>query len=197
MASIAPSIAPRTRRDDILDAATRLFYAKGYPVSTMRDLAQEVGIEAASLYNHVKGKDDILQAICFQMADRFAAHMEQVLSSSLSPIDRLKSVISHHVDMCVTYPEALIVMDNDWQHMDSDSKASFKKLRGKHENHIVQFMREGMDRGQIAPAPPRVLMYTLLSSLKWIPKWYKPERDISVEELKKSVQDLIIMGISL
>ena len=42
-----------TRKDEILIASAKLFKDKGYSAVTMRDLAQTLGIKAASLYNHI------------------------------------------------------------------------------------------------------------------------------------------------
>ena len=42
-----------------------MFKDKGFAASSMRDLAETVGIEAASLYNHIKSKSEILQEIIF------------------------------------------------------------------------------------------------------------------------------------
>jgi len=46
-----------TRREQIIQTAARLFRAKGFMASSMRDIAAELGIEAASLYSHIKSKD--------------------------------------------------------------------------------------------------------------------------------------------
>ncbi|RYF93648.1 MAG: TetR/AcrR family transcriptional regulator, partial [Chitinophagaceae bacterium] len=63
-----------TRKDVIIAKAARLFREKGYSASSMRDLAEEVGVEAASLYNHISSKAEILQEICFKVANKFMSH---------------------------------------------------------------------------------------------------------------------------
>ena len=57
------------RKDVILNSAAILFKAKGYAATSMRDLAEEVGIEAASLYNHISGKAQILEEIIQELRE--------------------------------------------------------------------------------------------------------------------------------
>ena len=59
------------RKDQIIEAAALLFKKKGYAGTTMRDLAAELGIEAASIYHHIKSKEELLEVICFEMANKF------------------------------------------------------------------------------------------------------------------------------
>ena len=60
-----------SRREVIVKAAATLFHEKGYKAASMRDLAERVGVEAASLYNHIRSKTELLHDICFNVANIF------------------------------------------------------------------------------------------------------------------------------
>ena len=59
-----------SRREQIVLASAKLFREKGFEAASMRDIARALGIEAASLYSHIKSKDELLEIICFSMGDR-------------------------------------------------------------------------------------------------------------------------------
>jgi AcrR family transcriptional regulator len=86
-----------TRKEEIVRVAAKLFKEKGYSAVTMRDLAKAMGIKAASLYNHIKSKQDILRAIVISLAEEFTAEMKLIESSNISCIDKLNSIIELHV----------------------------------------------------------------------------------------------------
>ncbi|SDE20174.1 transcriptional regulator, TetR family [Paenibacillus sp. UNCCL117] len=54
---------PEERRNEILDAAERLFQAKGYERATIQDILQEVGIAKGTFYYYFKSKEEVLDAI--------------------------------------------------------------------------------------------------------------------------------------
>lgn len=58
-------------KDNILYQSLTLFSEKGYEGVSMRDIAQAVGIKAASLYNHFKNKEDIFNSIINEAASRY------------------------------------------------------------------------------------------------------------------------------
>ena len=65
----------------ILINAAELFRKKGFAAASVRELAEALGIEAPSLYNHIGSKAELLQEICFEVAKDYTAHMEEVLVS--------------------------------------------------------------------------------------------------------------------
>lgn len=58
-------------RDRVIDAALRIMDAEGVEAVTMRRIGRELGVEAMSLYNHVRDKDDILDGISEAVMSRF------------------------------------------------------------------------------------------------------------------------------
>jgi TetR/AcrR family transcriptional regulator len=60
---MSPESGTPITRDRILDVAEALFASRGFAGTSMRDIAAEAGLTAASLYNHFEGKDDLYVAV--------------------------------------------------------------------------------------------------------------------------------------
>src|SRR5690349_13909502 len=86
-----------SRKDVIVKAAAVLFHEKGYKAASMRDLAEKVGVEAASLYNHIRSKTELLHDICFVVANRFWEHMNQAESSKEPAIAKIEELLRFHI----------------------------------------------------------------------------------------------------
>ncbi len=67
-----------TRKQEIIITASRLFKERGYNAISMRDLAAEMGIKAASLYNHISSKQEILGLIILKVAEEFTQHINTI-----------------------------------------------------------------------------------------------------------------------
>ena len=81
-------VANLSRKEQVIRSAAELFKEKGYAASSMRDLAQKLGIEAASLYSHIKSKEEILQTLCFDMAADFRNKIEDVMAQSRQSVEK-------------------------------------------------------------------------------------------------------------
>src|ERR1044071_7092136 len=104
-----------SKKDIILQKAAAMFREKGFAATSMRDLAESVGIEAASLYNHIRSKNEILEAICFDVANRFNTNMELMESSQLGSITKIESLLRFHIRQMVDTYEEVYVCDREWK----------------------------------------------------------------------------------
>src|SRR4051795_9657210 len=86
-----------SRKEVILKASAKLFRQKGFKAASMRDLAVKVGVEAASLYNHIRSKAELLHEICFNVANIFFEHLSLVEASGNSPIAKLETLLRFHI----------------------------------------------------------------------------------------------------
>src|ERR1700682_4184533 len=77
-------------REEILAAAKLTAQAHGYAGLNFRDLAQQVGIKAASIYYHFPSKADLATAVAKRYWEDAAAYLEFLLQNSPKPLDALR-----------------------------------------------------------------------------------------------------------
>lgn len=183
-----------TKRENIIKAAAKLFKEKGFAATSMRDLADSLEVSAPGLYNHIRSKDDILDEICFRVAHKFVVHINDIDSSELSNIQKLTDVIGLHVRMMIESPEETTVANSEWKNLSAPKREVYKQLRDSYEAKIAHLIQDGMHCLEFRKVHVPVAVYTLLSALRWIESWYKPERNITPEQLEKEVTALLVGG---
>lgn len=186
----------KNRKEEILEAAAELFKEKGYAATTVRDIGDRVGIEAASLYNHIKSKDEVLNEICFEVGHEFIREMRRIASMNNSPVDQLTALIHLHIDMTTTKAAMISVANEEWRHLRAPYLDEFIEMRTNYENCFLQILDTGIESGDFRQADSTIMLYTILSSVRWLQHWYRDDRPISVEEIRNEISELIIKGLT-
>src|SRR5580765_7300097 len=106
-----------SRKEVILKAAAGLFHEKGYKAASMRDLAERVGVEAASLYNHIRSKTELLHDICFNVANLFWEHFNQVELTHARPIEKLETILRFHIRQMLENFQEVYISDREWRYL--------------------------------------------------------------------------------
>jgi len=186
----------RSRKDIIINEAARLIKEKGYIATTMRELARRVGIEASSLYNHIKSKEQILSEICFSLANKFTAEMLVIEQSEVSNIEKIKRLIRLHVIVNTKTSEMASVMNDEWRHLSEPELTQFLSLRENYENKFITIIDVGIGNSELRQLDARFTLYSMLSSIRWLQHWYTTEREESIEEIQENLIKLLLQGIT-
>jgi TetR/AcrR family transcriptional regulator, cholesterol catabolism regulator len=185
----------RAKRTLIVEAAVQLFREKGYSATTMRDIAEKVGMEAASLYNHIKSKEEILREICFGVAANYHAHLEQVLVQKMSPLNKVKMLIRLQVNMITSNPSASLISNFEWKHLTEEDKMMFIKTRKGYEDGFRRCIEAAMAVGEMKRMNSTVAMHAILASVRWMDQWYRADGDISSDTLEEDMITLLLNGL--
>ncbi len=183
-----------TRKKEILSKAAKLFKKRGYSAVTMRDLADVLNIKAASLYNHISSKQEILSTIIIDIAEAFTQRMEHIKMEPVSTIEKLKKIIELHIDLTVKNPEAMACLNNDWMHLE-EKLPYFVKMREDYEENFRAILKEGIAQGEIAKRDPEIMLFSLLSTLRTLYIWYTKKDGVDAKTLKEQMPDTLINGI--
>jgi AcrR family transcriptional regulator len=184
-----------SRKEQVIRKAAELFKEKGYVASSMRDLAQKLGIEAASLYSHIKSKEEILQSLCFDMATEFRKSLDAVEKQNLTATDKLKKGIIGHIQVMAKDLTASAVFMNEHRHLSQPYLRDFLLLRINYINRFKAMIEEGVEKGEFKNTIDKKLaVMTLFSSLNWMPQWYDPSGNID-PELGSKLADMLVNGL--
>ena len=93
-----------TRRDEILVAAKELFLRDGFEATTIRRIADAVGVSAPALYLYFRDKDAIMLALCDQTFRSLIEVMEGMEQQELTPIERLRSCGAAYIHFALEHP---------------------------------------------------------------------------------------------
>ncbi|MEZ4792717.1 MAG: TetR/AcrR family transcriptional regulator [Gelidibacter sp.] len=183
-----------TRKDEIIKTAAKLFKEKGYSAVTMRDLATAIGMKAASLYNHIKSKQDILKSIIISIAEEFTNGMNRIKSSNLSSIDKLKQIVILHVTITSQNTYGMASLNNDWMHLE-DKLDYYLELRKNYEQDFIDIILDGIRSNEISDANPEIIMFSILSTLRSLYLWIPKKEDLNKDELSENLSQVLINGI--
>ncbi len=174
--SNAGQAGPRqaNRRQDLLDAAARLFARQGFHAASMRDIARAVGMLPGSLYYHFASKDELLFAVYAEGVRRIAERVDDATQRAATPWARLEAACVAHGETLLDggdYAQVVIrVRPEDCAAME----ARLTALRDAHEDRFKALVAaldlpEGADR--------QALRLMLLGALNWSQTWYRPGGD--------------------
>ncbi|MBC8084367.1 MAG: TetR/AcrR family transcriptional regulator [Hymenobacter sp.] len=184
------------QRQRILEEAARLFKAKGFAGTSMRDLGGEVGMEAASIYNHVRSKDEILESICFYVSDTYIAQLAEIEKTGTSYTDKIQELLRRHVHLLIEDGAAVSVANNDWKYLTGDKLTAFKEARKSYERGFAALIEQGIAAGELQPVNVSVALFTMLSAVRWVELWYRPGRGVSAEELEQAIITILLHGLA-
>jgi|ERR1043165_979312 AcrR family transcriptional regulator len=184
-----------TTKERVKQSAQRLFRERGYAAIGMRELAKEVGIEAPSIYNHYKSKDDLLREICFDMAEQFFAAFDVATGPQKANYEQLRAAIKSHINVISSNLEASEVFFNEWMFLEQPNLGKFKKLRHEYEMKFRDIIEKGVKKGEFKKGNPKLISFTIFSALNATYELYNSNEKLSAEQLAEDISELLLKGL--
>ncbi|MFM2059922.1 MAG: hypothetical protein RLY71_4307 [Pseudomonadota bacterium] len=187
------------QREAILARAAELFAARGYPGTSMNEVAAACGVSKPALYHYVRDKHELLAQICAAHVGRLLALVEAVQTEAAaagwSAEARLRALILRFVE---AYADA--------QHEHRVLTEDVKFLTGAHAEQVLDGERRvvaafaaavAAARPDTAPAAlHKPLAMLLFGMINWMFTWLKPGGAISHAEMAPIVADLFFGGLA-
>ncbi len=184
-----------SRKDVIVNKAATLFREKGYKAASMRDLAEAVGVEAASLYNHIKSKSELLHELVFSVANKFVLKLDEIESESISSLDKMEKILRFHISEMINHYEEVYVSDREWKHLSDPYLSNYQNQRRVYRKRLAAIIEEGIRNKEIKAIDAPTVVLIFLHAVSGIESWHRSTKKISAEELEQNMVTILIDGL--
>ena len=184
------------RRENLLAVAARVFAARGYDRTTMRDLSRASQMSLAGMYYYVKGKEEVLFEIQRGCFERVREGAERALAESAGggPVERLQAFIRHHVQFFATHMDEMKVLSHEAESLTGARLEEVRRLKRAYTDLCEELLARLEEQGGAERVNRHVAAYALFGMMNWIYTWYDPAGSVGVEELAESVCRLFLNG---
>ena len=186
-----------SRKDVIVRKAATLFREKGYKAASMRDLAEAVGVEAASLYNHIKSKSELLHELVFSVANKFVLKMDEIESENIPSLEKMEKLLRFHITEMIHNYEEVYVSDREWKHLSDPYLSNYQNQRRVYRKRIAAIIEEGIRNKEIKTIDAPTVVLIFLHAVSGIESWHRSTKKITAIELEQNMVTILIDGLKL
>ena len=182
-----------TPRGRLLLGAAYLFHKQGYAKTTVRELAQFIGIQSGSLFHHFTTKADILAHVMEQTIIYNHACLESAIQSSHDPEQQLKELIRAELQaISGDTGSAMAVLVYEWFALSPENQQKLLKLRNDYEAIWLNVIQTLHDQGKIKH-DPFIWRRLIGGSIAWTVTWYNVDGKLSLNQLTNIVWDMAVI----
>ena len=180
----------------ILRTAARIFAEKGYHSTSMRDISRATKVSLAGLYHYCQSKQELLFLIQDNCFGRVLERLEQRLSETTAPVEKLRIFIENHLSFFAANMAEMKVLSHEADSLEgemhahvSGKKQQYTRLARRILSEVQQEARENSRQIDLT-----VATYALFGMMNWIYNWYDPRGKLPVTELVENITRLFLTG---
>ena len=183
------------RNEEVFGVISRLFSEKGYLETTMREIARELDMKPASLYNYFKSKEEALFKLLKGSVGSALEKIEAICSLNVSAEEKLKKLIDFYVYAYSVKKEGPILLLNHVDKLSPEHRQILIQEQRRLVNMASKVLEELIKEGKMKPIPPKIALFAFFGMTNYSLKWYHPKGPVKPLELVEYLSDIFTKGI--
>lgn len=195
--SRAGRVSGARREQEVLDAAAKVFFSRGYADASVQDIADELGILKGSLYHYIDSKEDLLFRLIIEVHDDVQAIIEDVDAlTDAGPLERLHEYFVRQAAYMTRNLAKLAIYYHDMDQLSGSRHNDLTAKRMVHARYVADLIKEGQAAGEVDKSLDSQLMSQFaFGTLIWMYRWYKPNGKFKANDVAVGLADFITRSL--
>ena len=159
------------QKDRMLRAAARCFNEKGYSGTSLKDVANILGLTDAALYYYVRNKEELVY-LCYLRAGEVGREaLDRAVDKGCDGLDSVRRYLRYHLH-AMTGDRGPIAIMSEIPSLKPEHREEILEISRHHSARFEAILERGIEDGSIAPCDVRMTGNAIMGSLNWVPKWF-------------------------
>lgn len=188
----------RLTQQAIVAGAAELFAERGFGATSLDDIAEKLGVGKASLYYHVKNKEEILRLIFLMVLAVSEEPLRRIVEADLPAREKLSRAIEHQTGVAADRSPAMTIFYREQSHLTGPFAREIILRKKVYERYFEQIIEEGQAQQVFQPdADPKILTFGLLGMCNWLSQWYRSSGQYSPQQIAALFVNMVEKGLLL
>lgn len=201
MAQRGGGIAYTTRRDAVIRAGAEVFRERGYVGTSLKDVAERLGANRATLYYYFSSKGELFHAVTETAVQEIVQTAERIAESSGTPAERLRDLIVATLTAYERhYPYLFAYIQEDMgrvrsPELDENWAATMVGLGERYERALISIVEDGIADESFTCPDAAIAVYGIIGAVNWTHRWFQPSGRVPADEVGRLFSDLMLRGL--
>jgi AcrR family transcriptional regulator len=182
----------RDTRERVEDAAVRLFAARGYEGTGIRDIAKEAKVSLSTLYHYMEEKEDLLMEIMERALREQIEQFEVDVAGASGPTEELwrcvRSIVKYHAE----HQLVARVADHELMALSGKNRRRILARRDSYEEIWAGVIARGVEDGQFEIEDQKMFRLAAIQMCVGVATWYSPKGSDSLESIADKFGSLVL-----
>jgi AcrR family transcriptional regulator len=184
-------------QQEIYEQATELFAQRGYPGTSLQDIADAVGLTRPALYHYVRSKDELLARLVAEVTVEAASDIGTIaVRADLTAAERIREIVRHTVHSNGMHARRFQLLIRSEAYLPAEVRDAYELNRRSVLRSLTQVIEEGIADGSFRPQEPRVAALGVLGIANWVAWWYHPGSHRDLDAVSDELADFAVHGLA-
>jgi len=191
-----PDLGKETKRNNIRDIAARVFAKNGFERTTIRGIAEEGDISAASIYYYFDSKEELLYQILDETMSTGLELIKNIKKKNATKKEQLVEILRMHTLTAIDFDKMKLLV-HEQNCLSSGHRDALKLKQKKYMSLLTKVFESLKEKDQMRDLDPKVCAFAFFGMVSWAYRWFKPDGAMSTQQLADSFTEIFTKGIFL
>jgi AcrR family transcriptional regulator len=184
------------REEEILAAAGSLFRERGYHGTSVRDIAESVGLLKGSLYHYIRSKEELLARLFDGALEGTLRELETIAARDATATDRLRYMVKSYAGAVTSNLDAHGLYLREWRSLPTRDLTRLRSRRRAMRSLFEGVIAQGMRRREFASGDEKIAALAILGMCNWMFEWYRPRGRLRPDDLANELADRAVRSVA-